>query len=345
MGASRRPGPVCAINNSVVIRQRGPACTGISVDTLVLDQDSVMTLLETTAQAKIAERYTKLVWTEYNESTVLNIIYSILPYGKPGIAEVETGDTRKVVSEARAEAERLTEQFLLSLAHGAKSAVHFLDAQQKIRESCRQSVSGVYREATQLNEAVQKEVQRAVARLTLIKASSTITLKAAALAGGGIPAFLIGTGYDVILNIIKDWDKAADAKLVGVTSKVGDKLWKKAVKDAARNMAYISKQEEMAPARKALWLEKRLEAMERQLEAQASAERLKKFARDARRLDRAQKAAASAKWESRAFSSVKFVFFAWDVYNAAKDANDTLEQSGYSNSGEAIKDAFSVGSF
>ena len=56
-------------------------------------------------------------------------------------------------------------------------------------------------------------------------------------------------------------------------------------------MAYISKQEEMAPARKALWLEKRLEAMERQLEAQASAERLKKFARDARRLDRAQKAA------------------------------------------------------
>jgi hypothetical protein len=315
------------------------------VDTLIFDEDSLMTLLETTAQAKIAERHTKLIWKEYNESTVLNVIYSILPYGKPGIVEVDPGDIHTLIKETEAETDRLTEQFLLAVARGAGRAVHFLEAQEKIRESCQQSVHSVYREARELNEAMQHEAQRAVARLTLIKASSTIALKTAALFGGGIPAFLIGTGYDINLNLIKDWNKASDAKLIGVESKLADKLLKKGVKDAAKNMAYIYKQEESAPARKAEWLGKRLAAMEKQLEQQGSAERLGKYARDARRLSRAQKAASSAKWATRTLSSVKFIFFAWDVYNAARDAQDTFQSAGYTNSWDAVKDAFTVGSF
>src|SRR5262245_45454729 len=104
-------------------------------------------------------------------------------------------------------------------------------------------------------------------------------------------------------------------------------------------MAYILKQEEPAPARKAEWLEKRLAAMEDELAKRATAERLQKYARDGRRLARAQQEASRARWGARALSSVKFAFFAWDVYNAAKDASDTFRSTGHNSSWDAVKDA------
>jgi len=95
---------------------------------------------------------------------------------------------------------------------------------------------GEEREAQELNHAMQAAAKRAAARLILIKASATITLKTAALFAGGLPAFLIGTGYDVSLDVIKNWDKAPEAIAVGVEQKVEDKVEKKIVKDAAKNI-------------------------------------------------------------------------------------------------------------
>jgi hypothetical protein len=182
------------------------------------------------------------------------------------------------------------------------------------------------------------EAQRAVARLTLIKAASTVTVKALGLAVGGWPSFLVGTGYDISLDVIKDWDKAPDAKLIGVANKTEEKLGKKVVKDSAKNMSNIYKNEGIAPAYKAQWLSKRVEGMAEDLDRMGSAERAK-YLKDTRRLARAEAEAARAKWASRAFGSVKFVFFAWDVYKAGKDANDTFHQAGYENAWDAIKDA------
>ena len=357
MGGCKRPGPLCQQSNPIdldegtLVRHRSPNAgpIGLSqyvlnqaatpIDTLVFDQDQVISFLESVAHAKVAERHTRLIWKDYNESTVLNIIYSILPYGKPGIAEVDAGDIHKVLAETQQETKRLLEEFAVAASRGAARSVNFLKAQEQIRQNCLETVRDTYRDVANLNEDMRNEARRGIARLTLIKTASTITLKATALSVGGLPAFLVGTGYDVTLKLIQDWDRAAEAKLVGITSKVTDKLWKKGVKDAAKNRAYILKQEGSTPAHKAEWLEKRLAAMEEELERQASAERLKKFARDGRRLSRAQQEAARSKWGSRAFSSVKFVFFAWDVYNAAQDARNTFESAGYSGSWEAIKDA------
>src|SRR5437016_176445 len=101
MGGCKTPGPLCQHSNSVEIdegtsvRHRSPnaGCIGlpqqvpnqaaIPVDTLLLDQDQVISLLESVAHAIVAERHTKLVWKDYNESTVINVIYSILPYENP----------------------------------------------------------------------------------------------------------------------------------------------------------------------------------------------------------------------------------------------------------------------
>jgi hypothetical protein len=359
MGSARKPGPMCSVTNPVdidtgtLIRhgspQPGPVCgprlthrhAPVEVGTVIFDEDQIVGFLESVAHAKAAERHIKLVWKDYDESTVINVIYALMPWkAKPGILEVDPGDIHQILNETKAESEKLQEQFVHKLSRGADEVAHFMNAQEKIRSGCLDTIQSVYREASQLNDEMRNEARRGVARLTLIKAASTITFKAAALVGGGLPAFLIGTGYDVTLNLIDEWDEAPDAKMIGVRDKLVDKLWKKGAKDAAKNMAYILKEEETAPARKADWLRKRLKEMEDDLENQASARRLKKFAKDSRRLARAEQEAARAKWGSRAFSSVKFVFFAWDVYNAAQDAGSTFKKAGYESTWDALKDAF-----
>jgi hypothetical protein len=358
MAGNRIPGPICQVSNPVEIdpgtsaRHRspapGPVCrsrlpyvrAALAVDAVVFDEDQIISFLESVAHAKIAERYIKLVWKDYKESIVLNVIYAIMPKGKPGLVEVDPGDIRQITADTRVESQKLQEQFLHAAARGAPSVIRFLDGQEQIRRTCLGTIESAYRDARQLNADMANEARRGVARLALIKAASTITLKTAALAGAGLPAFLIGMGYDVSLKLITDWNKAPQAKLVGVTSKVADKIWKKGLKDAAKNMAYILKQEESAPAHKAEWLSKRVAAMEKELEKRANLERLKKLGRDSRRLMRAEHDAARARWGANTLSSIKFIFFAWDLYSAAQDARSTFQSAGYGSSWSAIGDAF-----
>jgi len=177
-----------------------------------------------------------------------------------------------------------------------------------------------------------------VARLATIKAASIIALKTTSLFVEGWPSFLVGLGYDVALNLIKEWDKAPDAKLVGMASKTADEFGKKIVKDVAKNAADGYKSDAGQAARKAEWLRKHLEEMEEALKKQARGKMLKKFARDARRLERAEAEAARASRAATALSAVKYIFFAYDVYKAGKEATSDYQAAGYEGTWEAIKD-------
>jgi hypothetical protein len=326
-----RPAAVCMPHP----RRRGPTV----VKVLVFAEDQILAFLQSVAHAKVVQGHTKMVWKDYNESTFLNIIYSIPGLGKPGFVEVDAGDIKQILAETEQEHRKLQEEFCMAMSRGARSLVRWLSGQEEIRRFCSQAIQDVYRDAAELNQEMQDTARRAVARLTLIKAASTITLKTAALIAGGWPAFLIGTGYDVSLDLIKNWDEAPDAKLVGVEHKIEDKLWKKAVKDAAKNMANIYSKEAGAPEHKAAWLRKRLAAMEEELKKQADAKRLAKFAKDSRRLARAEQAAFSANWKYRALSTVKYGFFAWDMVKVAQDTSATFYQAGYDSVGSALRDA------
>lgn len=317
----------------------------MEVGTLLFDEDQIVGFLESVAHAKVAERFVKLVWKDYNESTVINVIYSlpgISRFGKPGTVEVDPGDINKILAETRKESEKLQDEFCLAMARGAQRLVHWLAAQENTRERCTETVQDAYRQAAELNQAMQAEARRGIARLTLIKASATVAVKTMALFAGGMPSFLIGTGYDVSLDLIKNWDKAPEAKLIGVEHKVEDKVEKKIAKDAAKNMANIYKDEATAPADKVEWLRKRLTQMEEELEGQASAKKLAKYAKDSRKLARAEEALSKAKWGARIFGSVKFGFFAWDMVKVAGDTSSTFQEAGYDSVGSALKDAFST---
>jgi hypothetical protein len=350
------PKPICPITNPVSIdpgtsvRHRspkpGPQCivhptrkrAALRVGTLIFDEQQILDFLYSVAHARMMARFIHMEWKDYDDSTVINIIYKVLPFGKPGWVEVETGDVSQVLDETKKEWRRLQEEFLLACSQGGKHVAKWLSNKEQVRENALDTVRSVYQDAAEINEGVQNETKRGIARLTLIKAASTITVKGLSLAVGGWPSFLVGTGYDVSLDLIKDWDNAPDAKLIGVANKTGEKLAKKAVKDAAKNMAYIYKDEGAAPGHKAEWLNKRVKSMEEELDRMGSAERAKYF-KDTRRLARAQAEAARAKWAARALGSVKYMFFAWDVYKAGKNADETFHQAGYESSWAAIKDA------
>jgi hypothetical protein len=328
-----KPAPVA----QHLVRNR---CKQITVGALVFNEDQLIGFLDSVAHAKVAEKHIKMVWKDYDESTVLNIIYSIPGMGKPGMVEVDPGDINQILAETEKESQKLQDEFCVAMSRGAARVVHWLQVQEDIRRDGSQTVQDVYREAQELNHAMQAEARRAAARLILIKASATITLKTAALFAGGLPSFLIGTGYDVSLDVIKNWDKAPEAIAVGVEQKVEDKVEKKIVKDAAKNLANIYQAEGDAPARKAEWLRKRLAEMEEELEKEASAKRLAKYAKDGRKLARAEAAASQAKWAGRALSTVKLGFFAWDMVKVAKDVNEGFHDAGYDSVGSALRDAF-----
>jgi hypothetical protein len=343
----RTQGPVCGESNShdidpgTLARSRMPApqrhsghgatacMPQICLNALVFEETDLISFLHSVAQAKAAERHVKVNWRSYDESSVINAIYTVMPFfGKPGYVEVDTGDINQVLAEAATEAQHLEEQFALAMARGGQRVARFMKIQEEIRESALGTVQDAFHTAAQLNAEIQEETRRHLARMILIKAGATLTLKTAALLGGGLPGFLIGFGYDLSLNLIKNLDQGGDAMLIGVQSKSWDKIWKKGAKDLAKNMANIYKSEARDPQHKVSWLAKRVAEQEENLE-NMSAEQLRKYGKDARRLARAESALSNAKWGMRVMSGVKYGFFAWDVFNTAMTARDELREAGY----------------
>lgn len=316
------------------------------LDALIFDGEFLIRFLGSVAHAKVLEKNTKVAWVEYRDSSVLNGIYAVMGvfgFGAPGTAQVDPGDIDKINAEKEAEEARLYEAFVDALLRGPPRVLRFLNAQDEIRARALDFVQDVYRDVDKINRGVAHEAQRGVARLSLVKCASTLAVKTIALRAGGMPAFLIGSAYDISLNIVDNWSQGESAVAVGVASKSVDKLWKKAAKDTAKNMANIYKNEASGPAAKAEWLARRLEEIDDKLNARGIAERSAKYAKDARRLDRARQAAASAQRGAAAMTAVKYGFFAWDVYKTLDRADSDLKAAGYESAWAGVSDAFSTG--
>jgi hypothetical protein len=181
----------------------------MTVNTLVFEEDQVISFLESVARAKALERHVKIRWKDYDDSAVLNFIYTVMWWkGKPGSLEVDLGDQKQIEAKTATDTYGLLEMFVMEAALGAERVVRFLKGQEQVRKTCRQTVEAAFREVQTLSAEMIAETQRGIAKLAVIKCASPITLKVAALAGGGIPALLIGTGHDVSFKLVKDWDQA-----------------------------------------------------------------------------------------------------------------------------------------
>ena len=342
--ASRIQGPTCQVLNPLKIDEGtsarvcspvpGPTQSGVrargavALDLLVFDEDQVTAFLRSVARTKTMARYVKVEWKSYDESAVINVIYALMPWkGKPGTVEVNLGDQKRIDQETSEETQVLLDTFVTQASQGPSQVTTFLKGQQFVRSSCLDTLNEAFETAKSLNGDVLNEARTAVRNLSIIKCAATIGLKTAALAGGALPGFVLGVGYDITLKVIKDWDSAPDGKLVAITSKVTGKVAKKAVKDASKAAAESAKGEAADQAKQAEWLAKRVAKAEDKLAGEATAKQLQKLARDTRRLGRATEGAARARWAARAFGSVKFLFYAKDVYDAFDEALETNRQA------------------
>jgi hypothetical protein len=319
-----RPGAICGSSRPVSI-VRAP----ISVGTLVFDEARITPFLHSVAYAEALERHVKLKMETYDKSTVLNIIYTVFWWkGKPVTFDVDLGDQKVLEAEAANGSEKLLEMFVTRASRGPDSVVSFLKSQEDARRRCLETVSAVFQEVRELTNEVISETKRGIDKLAVIKASATIAFKAMGVAATGPLAFLVDMGYDISLSIIKDWDKAGEAKVIGVITEASKDSGQEVVEDGAEEMEKILKSEGAGPAKQSKWLQKRVAQMEEELTKKSRSDLLRKFGRDSRRLARAKSAASHARWGARVMSSVKFLFLAKDVYEAVDEARETIHQAG-----------------
>ena len=319
----------------------------VTIKALIFDEEFVTRFISSVAHAMVLEKSTKAVWVEYRDSAVLNGIYwfmgGMLGYGAPGTVQVDAVDIDRINSQKAEKEMHLYEAFVEAMTQGPARAMRFLNLHDELRTRCLESVQEVYRDVSRINAGVANEARRGVARLELIKAASTVGVKTLGLFAGGLPAFLWGSAYDISLDVIDNLDKGESAVAVGMASKSFSKLWKKGVKDAAKNLGNIYKNEASGPAGKIEWLTKRLEAIDSELNAKGIAERSAKYAKDARRLGRVEEEALSSSRAAKAMYAVKYAFFAYDIYKAGDRLVSDLHAAGYEHWYTGVSDAFSRG--
>lgn len=335
---SPKPGAVCGTHHPHSTTRRP-----ITVDTLIFDEDQLTSFFRSVSRAKSMERHVQIRWKDYDESKVLNFIYAVMPWkGKPGTLEVDLGAEETIKKETDEGTEHMWTAFLDKSGRGPGVLTEYLSAEERARERCLETVASAFEEVRTLTNEIIQETKRGIFKLAVIKASSTIIVKTIGALRGGTPlfaqnsflgkafltpGFLVGTGYDLSLNLIDNWDKGTEGKVVGVSTKMEEKVEKKVLTTALKNAA-----ETFSPSGTAThqlkWLPKRLQDMEQRLVNDTDGELAKKFARDSRRLARAQAEVASSRRIAGALNGVKFFFLAKDWYKAVMDAAGTVNSAG-----------------
>ena len=306
---------------------------------MVFGEKPLLRFLKSVAHAQAVSNNTRVIWREYREDTFLNVLYTVLPFGAPGWVEVDDGNLDQILEQAGKGYQELQEEFFERMVRGGKSVARFLKAQSVRRQSALEAVRDARRFVSNLNAEIEAETRKHVARQVAIKAGATLVLSTAGLGAAALPAFAIGLGYNATLNLIKNLDQADNAVLVGLASDSWDATWKSQVEKAADGLGASYRNEAMTHAQKMSWLARRVAQQEQQI-AEMTARQLAKHAKDARKLARTQQALGAARTGALVTSSVKYGFFAWDVFATVSTASDEFKALGYDGVGDGLSGMF-----
>jgi hypothetical protein len=178
---------------------------------------------------------TKLEWKNYDESTVLNIAYAMMPWKtKPGTAEV-TQNWSRIRQVADAKAAHFFDTFLEKLSRGGPAAAGtYAEQMQKLKLEALQGIEMVFNDARQINAQVAGEAGQAARNLATLQFTCTILLAATGCyvaLGGAVPAVLMGNmsavqmgagvggvnlGYNITGALVKDAFSWKTAQVVAI---------------------------------------------------------------------------------------------------------------------------------
>lgn len=307
---------------------------------LVYDLSVVASFLRSVALAKAQQYYTRVDWEEYDKSTVLNVIYALMPWkGKPGTAVVIQGESVQVYARADRDSDHLLEVFLAKCTQGPEAAQKFLRLQEDIRSHALSAVEEAFRDASKINQEVIEATAEGIKRLALIKCGSNLLMTGLSLGGGGLAVFGTNLGYTLLRDLAsgKDADTVAVSvptevgkEIVGEVSKAGgqaayDKMVPAAVQGMDRwsaEAAVMQKQELISKYQQELigkGSSKQAQLLTRIRLRSAEAEALKKAASPARQ--------AAGKSLAALGKSVKFLFAAKEAYDSVAELAKTWSEA------------------
>jgi hypothetical protein len=317
MGADEEP-LTCGPQETHEICTGGETCialrSSIRLDTLVFDELELGNFFRSIGRTVVLERHT------HRRSQGL-------------IISVDVEQDGSIQDEVKAEVALLERDFVAALGHGASEVVRYLNELEVRRDSARAAIEQRYAEAGRDNENRRTVARVAVVGLAVVKASATILMKGASLKKTRLPTpvFLIGTGYDMALELVKDWGKAPEAVLVGIASTGGKKLAKKALTTGAHNAAEMIEGEASNARHQIGWLPRAIEKKEEELARRFSQEKFDKIAKMKRKLAGAEHTDVLAKRTVRGLRTVeygiKYGSFVWDVFSALKEVRDIYRES------------------
>lgn len=243
------------------------------------DLPVVSRFFRSVATSVVLQQKTRVEWVRYQDSAVINGIYKVLFWKEPpGWVEVHPADPEKM----RRDVNKLHEEYLLSwigklCKSGPAEANKSIKRWEEIRNSARDAVREVYRNAGAINEEVRGETQDAIRHLAQIRLSAAVGVAviggAAGVAfatsamsgataasgmtlfglqaGGSATAFgATAFGHSVVGSMVKNWESAPTASVVAINAdtgqdagkyiaeEVGGKLAERAATEAMRNSGH-----------------------------------------------------------------------------------------------------------
>ena len=198
-------------------KQTGP------VKVACLDLAALVGFFRSVALAIEIQANTKLEWKNYDESTVLNIAYAMMPWKtKPGTAEVSQ-NWKKIREGTNAKSAHFFNTFIDKLASGGPAAAAaYAEQMQKLKHEALQGVQMVFSDARQINAMVAGEAGQAARNLATLQFTCTILLATTGCyvaLGGAVPAVMMGKmsatgmaagvggvnlGYNIVGAFVKD---------------------------------------------------------------------------------------------------------------------------------------------
>ena len=322
------------------------------VQVACLDLAALVGFFRSVALAVETQANTKLEWKNYDESTVLNIAYAMMPWkAKPGMAEVSQ-NWNTIREGADTKAAHFFNTFLEKLSSGGPAAAGtYAEQMQRLKQDALQGVQMVFNDARQINAEVAGQAGQAARNLATIQFTCTILLAATGCyvaLGGAVPAVMMGNmsalqmgagvgavnlGYNITGAFVKDafsW-KTAQAVAIEVgkdqAQKHGTAYLERKQGEAAAKLAEQGNLLQSARAR--------VEQLNQKLAGKLGDARRARYTRGVATqtgiAQGAQQKMAKAGLQQGAAKvvakGIPIVYLAMDIWNASSDLQDVYAQT------------------
>lgn len=292
---------------------------------MCLDITYLTGFIRSVAMARATQSHTRVQWVEYKDSSVLNFIYTVMPWkGTPGWVEIDTGLQSTIKSDAARYIEQYQRTLIRKTEDGPQATATYLLSLEQTRADCLRMVQEVFSDAGKLNTEVIKEARNGIRTLATIKLVSDVAVATVA-------PFWLDLTYSVVTTGIKEASTGTKAdviafKVSGTAAKEGaeegmeqlSKAWGARADEIGKEVAEL---ESKIAERGAALAKKAKLGKKGQHTIRKTIQHLKQ---DAVYVEKSQKMPFMKK---KLFKGLKFAFVAADVIDAFGEFKGTWENS------------------